>query len=132
MMNGRRFDVMVVNERMVGGQMKGFWTKIGAAFENAEKGTISIQFDALPISGPQGCRVILQLPFERDDHGNRGGNYQRREPQGQRGGGQQQRYRQQTQPQQDNWGPGPQAPTANEDSKFDSPPLDDGNEPFPQ
>lgn len=44
-------EVFAITERtMRDGEMKTFWTKVGAAFENSD-GSLSIMLDAFPVSG---------------------------------------------------------------------------------
>ena len=40
---------------------KGFWTRIGSAWANADGKGFSIQFDVTPLNG----RVVLRLPVEK-------------------------------------------------------------------
>jgi hypothetical protein len=60
----KRWDAMTVREYTDGqGAKRSDWTKVGAAFENANSGTISIQLDAIPITG----KIILQVPMSREE-----------------------------------------------------------------
>ncbi len=52
---------------------KSFWTKIGAAFTNKD-GSITVQLDALPVSG----RLQIREQEEREDRQGRGSRDDRR------------------------------------------------------
>ena len=52
---------------------KSFWTKIGAAFTNKD-GSITVQLDALPVSG----RLQIREQEDREERQGRGGRDDRR------------------------------------------------------
>jgi hypothetical protein len=52
---------------------KSFWTKIGAAFPNKD-GSITVQLDALPVSG----RLQIREQEDREERQGRGGRDDRR------------------------------------------------------
>lgn len=62
MANVRRKELFTVVERGEG--ERGFWVKIGAAFENRDQ-SWSLVFDALPVNG----RVQMRDPYEADGDG---------------------------------------------------------------
>lgn len=70
------FELFWVRDR--GENEKGFWLKIGAAWENRD-GSFSLVFDAYPADGSG--RVQMRKPYEGDD--NKG-----RDPRGDDGGDQ--------------------------------------------
>lgn len=62
---GKRFEVFTIRERA--NQEKGFWVKIGAAFENKD-GSLSVNLDALPLTDKNGeCRLQIRAPRPRDE-----------------------------------------------------------------
>ena len=56
---------------------KSFWTKVGVAFTNKDS-SITIQLDALPVSGRLQIREDDRSTSERDDRGDRGERRERR------------------------------------------------------
>lgn len=70
-MSGKRFEVFTIRERA--NQEKGFWVRIGAAFENKD-GSLSVNLDALPLPDKNGeCRLQIREPRQRDDRPQEGG-----------------------------------------------------------
>lgn len=59
----QRYDLLTVREDEQG---KGWWTKIGAAWENKSGDGFQLLFEALPIPDKKGdVRVIMKVPSER-------------------------------------------------------------------
>ena len=44
-----------------------YWTNIGSAFPNKNGEGFSLIFTALPMPGPDGCRIQMRVPKPRDD-----------------------------------------------------------------
>ena len=56
---------------------KTFWTRIGAAFSNKD-GSITVQLDALPVSGRLQIREDQERDRDRDEHDGRSERRDRR------------------------------------------------------
>lgn len=56
-----RFDLLTVREN----NGKTYFTKVGAMFPNKNGDGFSIVLEALPIPGPDGCRIVAKRPQPR-------------------------------------------------------------------
>lgn len=54
----KRYDLLTAREGKDG---KNYFTKIGVMFPNRETDGFTAMFDALPLPGPEGCKVIVKL-----------------------------------------------------------------------
>jgi hypothetical protein len=60
-----RYELLLPVKRKDG---KTTWRNIGSAFEARDGKGFDLVFDALPMPGPDGCRVLMRLPLApRDD-----------------------------------------------------------------
>lgn len=66
------YELLVVREDRDG---KKRWTKIGAMFPQREGDGFVCTFDALPMPGPDGCRVIARPPRDQADRPQRSNRY---------------------------------------------------------
>lgn len=57
-----RFDLLTPREN----NGKTYFTKIGVMFANKAGDGFNIQLEALPLPGPDGCRIIAKRPQPRD------------------------------------------------------------------
>jgi hypothetical protein len=69
-----RYDLLTAREK----DGKSYFTKIGVMFQNRSGDGFTCFFEALPISGPDGCKVIVK---KADTTGNQGGARREQRPQ---------------------------------------------------
>lgn len=62
-----RYDMLTVREK----DGKSYFTKIGVMFPNRNSEGFTAIFEALPIPGPDGCKVIVKKAEPRDNGGQR-------------------------------------------------------------
>jgi hypothetical protein len=62
-----RYDMLTVREK----DGRAYFTKIGVMFPNRNGEGFTAYFEALPVPGPDGCKVVIKKAEERPQ-GNRG------------------------------------------------------------
>ena len=62
-MDTKMMQLVAVIDKQVGETKKGYWTKIGVAFENKDGKGFNVQLTAIPVSG----KLVMRLHEPRQD-----------------------------------------------------------------